>query len=389
MNMKIKRNTILKFMFFLLFLFTCFQNFTLINFGEFGFKYSHFMSLFFLPLLLKKGKIKIPIASLNIFMIFVIVFSIIMIPFNSFNSLLFNYIFSYYYLIIIGSIGEYLDFDDWTGIIKSVAEIVIIATVIKIIINIDLFVIFFKNPANHPMIKTFFGGGVNLEATWIGLFGFFFIGDKKGYIYSILSIIIAVLYASRVGIIVSVFLLLFMILQKNNIESIVKRQNRIIIGFILGIFAFVFAFSQGYLDYIINRFADTGEDTGSQGRLAMWQYLIPAFLDSPFGVGLGNGMQQLEKVSGVSFPDGNMHNLIFQMLVETGVVGLILYLNVVFKFIKAEYKNFFCNPCIAYIISYLILSLIQFRGGDALLFFVIGVYLQKFNKKKVEEKKNA
>lgn len=380
--MEIKRNTILKFMFFLLLLFTCFQNFTLINFGGFGFKYSHLMSLFFLPLLLKKDKIKIPPVTLNIFMIFVVSFSIIMIPFNALNSLLFNYIFSYYYLIIIGTIGECLDYKDWTNIIKSVAGIVVIATVVKIIMNIDLFIVFFQNPMNHPMIETYFGGGVNLEATWIGLLGFFFMGDKKGYIYSALSIIIAVLYASRVGIIVSVLLLLFMIFQKNNVESIVKRKNRMIIGILLGTCAFTFAFSQGYLDYIICRFSDAGEDTGSQGRLAMWQYLIPAFLDNPFGVGLGNGMNQLKNVSGVSFPDGNMHNLIFQMLVETGMVGLVLYLNVVFNFIKIEYKNFFCNPCVAFIISYLILSLMQFRGGDALLFFILGVYLQKFKRQK-------
>ena len=375
-RLKIKSNDMIKFLFFILLLITCFQNISIITFVDrFSFKMSHLCSMIFLPLLIKKNKIKLPPILLTIFLVYVIGLSFFMIPKYGFNSLLLNYIFSLYYLIIITSPGDKISLNEWKSIIKKVAWIVVIATLIKLALNINILIQFFSNPYGHPMIDTFFGGGVNLEATWIGLLGFFFSNDRKGYLYSIFSLVVSILYASRVGIIVSSILLIYLIFQRNENKLNKKNIIKIFYMLIFVIFGIFIIYKLGYLDYMLSRFLNAGKDTGSTMRLTMWGYALKAFFNNPIGYGLGNCINALENVAYVIFTDKNMHNLFLQMLVDTGIIGFLLYLFVIFFFVKNEYKNFFKNSFVAFIFTYLLLSFIQFRGGDAIFYFMVAIYI--------------
>ncbi len=376
----------LELMLFILLLLCCFQNISIININEtFSLKLFHCFSLLFLPYLIKKKTISIPSIFITLFIIYMIVISILMIPFYGFNSLLFNYIFSFYILVIICTLGKDIQKEKWMEIIKKVAWIMIISVCIKLFVYYDEILYFLSNPYGHPAIPTFFGGGVNLEITWLGLLGFSFYNDKKAYIYSTLILIISAIYASRIGIILVLFLFLFITFQ-NGFKLNKKQIKRITLALIFSIFVFYFVYNSGVLDYVLNRFSQTGLDPGSTGRLSMWKYVTKAFDKNPIGYGLGNSINAIELISGYKFKEGNVHNLFFQMLLDGGIIGLIYYVILLLFLFKDGIKNFLHNPFLAFLIVYFILSVTQFRGGDVIMFYVLGVYIVTLNSFKIEKK---
>lgn len=361
-------------LFFSLVLFTCFQNISIYDFGNFSFKANHLISLLFIFLLIRQKKIILPSKNINIFFFIIIIISFFQYNIYGFHNLIFNYIFGYYLLILILTIGNNIEYIRWIDIIKKVSIIIMISTIIKIIINRQVIFSFFIHPNGHPGINSFFGGGVNLEASWIALLGVSFYKDKKVYIYFILSLIISILYASRVGIIACFLLGIFII-----IHSTRKLSIKSIIGIILSFVCIVAVLLTLYLsnisDYIINRFIIIGSDPGSIGRLRMWVYVKDAFLSNPFGYGIGNATKALNIVSDYIIKDGNVHNLFMQMLLDTGFIGFIYYCYMVFNFIKNNKDKIFKEPVVSFIFFYILLSLFQFRGGDSLLFLFVGLYL--------------
>ena len=96
----------------------------------------------------------------------------------------------------------------------------------------------------------------------------------------------------------------------------------------------------------------------------------------------GNSIVGINTVSEVFIGEGNIHNLYFQMLLDCGLIGVLAYIWIILKFVFKEWKNFFNNPIIAFKISYFILGFIQFRGGDALMFYIVGIYLLNREQKK-------
>jgi O-antigen ligase len=127
--------------------------------------------------------------------------------------------------------------------------------------------------------------------------------------------------------------------------------------------------------YLIERFLQIGNESGSLGRLKMWQYIYDAFATSPFfGYGAGNAIVAIENVSNYDFWEDNVHNYYAQTLLDFGIVGFLIFLSVMcFVFIK-ELKRRFSNFLGGYILIFGIASLVQFRGAEAIFWFVFGLY---------------
>lgn len=382
MRKSITKTTIIYSLFFLLFIFCCFQNIIIYNFnGMFSFKVSHLIAILFLPLLLKENKIKLPPTFLTFFFIFILLISCFLSSKYKLNSLLFNYIAGFYYLILFVTLGSKIEEAKWLEMIKKVSWIVLIAVLIKLAINIDTIIQFIKHPSNHPIIDSFFGGGVNLEATWVALLGFSFYKDKKGYVYWLFSMLIAALYASRVGMLASGFLFIYLYLsngKKTKKELITSTLAVLTIG-IIGI---IVLDKIGMLDYMFTRFLNIGSESGSLGRLNMWKYVLEAFNKNPFGYGIGNSIIAIRNVSNLAFAENNLHNLFLQMLLDLGLIGFLYYIVIIFKFIISNRKKLLSDPIIAFLFVYIILSLFQFRGGDSIMFCFLGIYLIRLTKNK-------
>lgn len=100
------------------------------------------------------------------------------------------------------------------------------------------------------------------------------------------------------------------------------------------------------ISYVFERFQNAGDDTASLERFAMWRLAFEQFKAHPF---LGNGFWSFrtlyaENLASVWHPNNDRfryldaHNVYVQVLCETGIVGLTLYLLAVglllFKTIK-------------------------------------------------------
>ena len=138
----------------------------------------------------------------------------------------------------------------------------------------------------------------------------------------------------------------------------------------------------GLFDYIFERFAMTGEDAGSVGRINMWQYASELIRTNPLGVGIGNSIKALERLTGIDYSEGNFHNVYMQMFIDLGWLGGIAYLSIVIGFVIKQFKNLFKNPLVAMLDVYVIVSLVQFKGGDSIIFFVLGAFLVSLSSQK-------
>ena len=204
----------------------------------------------------------------------------------------------------------------------------------------------------------------------------------------------SIIYVSRTGIVLNIILFLWLILQKDDkiIESKekIKPRKRFLKYVLLAIFAFIIMYKIGMLDYILTRMLESGSsnDNGVNGRLDMWIHLWEAFKSNPMGYGLGNTIIYIQYFANQTFNVGNVHNIYFQMFLDCGLIGGFYFLGLIIAFLKKNIKNFLKDPFIAFIISYLIAGLIQFRGGDAILYFVIGIYFALLNLNYVKGEKN-
>lgn len=372
-KMKLDR---MEFLFLLLLLFTCLQNIAIFDMGGFELKLYHAYSLIFLWLFIKERKILLPKIYLVIFIFYLIMMSVIAYFFYGFNSLILNYIYGFYILVIICTFGRDISSECWIKIVRIVVWIMLVLIYGNLFLSMETIISFMKAPWGHPGIDTFFGGGVNVEATWIGMMCVVFLKDKKKYIFLILSTIISILYASRAGLITNVMLFLIYYFKGDFKMSWEKMKK--IIGVLLLSLAIIFtAYQMGFLDnvYVVRRFINMWTDRGTTTRIAMWELAISAGLDNIWGYGLGNATLGIELHSGIEQSANNTHNLFLQYLLDGGIIALVGYIAMLIILLKEICKNSLTNPFLAFMAMYVVLGVIQFRGGDSIMFFFLGVYL--------------
>lgn len=379
----IKTRNIICSLFFLLLSLSCLQaEYFTISVADINLKYYHIFSLLFLPILLVgySHSIRIPPKIICFYFLLVLLVSIFMIPSYGLGNPLISYIWGAFIIISIRSIGKYIEFDSIISIFQKVAIFFLVAICIKNFLNREAFIIFFINPKVHPEILTFSQGGVNLEATWVALYGFFF-KSKKGYIYLLVSLFLSILYTSRVGIILN-FLhfcwLTYHIYFKNGFLNLKRILQVSFIIFSLG----VFFLNSPLTEVALNRLAESGDEkeAGTRGRMAMWINFPDAFVDNPMGYGAGNAIKAIELISGENFQESNIHNVYMQSALDFGLLGLFIYVAIVLSFLFKEKKTMFANPFAGALLGYIAASLIQFGGSENMLFIFIGFYLVTLNK---------
>jgi putative inorganic carbon (hco3(-)) transporter len=259
-----------------------------------------------------------------------------------------------------------------------VASLAMLAAVlVKDAMNLSAIILFLSAPNGHPPVPTFYGGGPNLEATWVALAGVFFIGSRLLAPYVLAAAAISAAYASRIGIIVAA-----LVAASAGASALLSRRRGgarwrtgVLVCALPALAAGVAAAAQAVdgADYIAQRFASIGEDPGSVGRLTLWQGGVEVFAEHPFGVGQGNGVPAIERTLGVDLPEDNLHNQYLQHLVETGVPGLVAYLLLAGTTWWRLGARRLQRPMLLYVGIYFIVALTQFRGAEVLLWFIYGL----------------
>ncbi|WP_404284497.1 O-antigen ligase family protein [Exiguobacterium aurantiacum] len=353
--------------FFLLFITMNLQNAYLFSIGSVSLKFYHVISLVFIPFIFKYLKIsKMYLATILLFYIFIFNSLLASIVYDNLNSLIINYLFSILAFFI--GIIAYIQLNDRViEVMKTVSIAMFILVIGKMIIYKNEIVYFFNNPYGHPVIPVFYGGGVNLEATWISLSTLFFWNSKYFYVALFFSSIVSGVYSSRIGVIIIFVILVFRLLSKTT-----KRIEKTIILSLFFIIPTVIYFVN---PFTLERMTKIGDDAGSQGRLAMWESAYPAILESPLvGHGAGNAVNNLNQVDNA----GNVHNYPLQVLLDFGLIALLLYLAIIVHVAIRTVKGRFEDPLGIYILTFFVASLVQFRGAEPIFWLIFGLYECKY-----------
>lgn len=292
------------------------------------------------------------------------------------NYYIINYIWSLVSLICSGLLAKNrFTIEQTLKLLTIVGVLFYLLVTVKNIIYLNEILIFFSSGSVHPLIPSLVGGGLNIEATMLSLMALFSFRSKRlFYILLIISFLFAVSYSSRVGIISSILVLFFVsfFYQKNKL-----LYFRFIIIFLIigGIIFYILSFNEVY---IIERFSQVGnqEEAGSSGRLNMWVWIIPALSLNMFGYGAGNAINAISYVSNFTFLDNNIHLYPMQVLLDFGLLGFAFYIYTFYFFAKKTFtKKNNCFVFYCFIFIYLILGFIQFKGGEPMMFLIVGFAL--------------
>jgi O-antigen ligase len=286
-----------------------------------------------------------------------------------------NTIFAAYAATVGASAGRMAGAATALRALRWASVVVLGAVLLKAVIFLPEILRFFASPFGHPTLPTFFGGGPNLEATWVAMAGVFLIGSRMFVPYMAGSAILCAAYASRAGFIV-VLLVMLASVAGTLLRGGGGRARRLVLPMAvvaLGIAGVAAARGVEGADYIARRFESIGEDPGSTGRLTLWTGGAEVFTSHPFGVGLGNAVPQIERTIGASVTEDNLHNQYLQHLVETGVQGFLAYLLLVGLAVRRLVASRLRDPMLLYVGIYFLLAMLQFRGAEALLWFVYGL----------------
>ena len=273
--------------------------------------------------------------------------------------------------------------------IASVAFLVIVTA--KNVQHLPAFILYLANPVGHPDVPTLSGGGLNLEATWLGLGSTFLIGTVLFVPFALAAAATSALYASRAGIVVVAVVACAALahawgqwraLRANPTGSVVAaRRARPRILTLLMIAAAVAALGAAVVTvrqygdptYVAQRFSAIGEEPGSMGRLTLWRGGLRVFAEYPLGVGVGNAVPMLRRILGVDVPEDNLHNIYLQHAVETGLPGLLALLVFAAMVGRRLVTSRFRDPLLIFVGGFLVLGVIQFSGVDAIVWLIYGL----------------
>lgn len=327
-------------------------------------------------MLITRRRLLFPSKALLAFAGYMLLVSVVNISKWGIDQRIVNYIVGIViFLTMFRTLGINFGEEDWLLIFKRVSILFLIISYINVVVQIDAIIDYVHHifKMAHPHISTLTGGGVNIDATWLAILAIPMYKSNKRWVFLALCTVYAVLVGSRAGILLNIFSFVFFIMTS---AYDAKHKIRIILGFFLAIIAVmtVLQIQVEIFDVILARFVTLGSDGGSLGRLNMWRYAPDIIEKYPMGVGIGNVMDALKTVSPLSYSEDNIHCLLIQLFCELGVIGGCWYCILIIAFVIKEKSNIVRKPFTAMVAAYLMISLLEFSGREAMLYCILGTY---------------
>lgn len=285
------------------------------------------------------------------------------------NAASWHYVFMYMIATCFYNLGRDFTVAQWKRVAQTVAIVMMGLVFLKLGFYHDRITYFLANQyMGHPWLPTFFLGGVNIESSWLAMFCVFFDCNRRGKAYFFSAIALSMIYASRASLIICVLAFVYIFVFKNDKRGV---SLRLFLAVACIVCAFIALADNGNI--VIERLLEAGQDDGSLGRLRMWDYAIPTFLDAPlFGAGAGNAINHVSLISGLAYAEDNVHMYFLQVLLDFGIVGFFIFIAMVCSFLNRCFLDKLGSPFEAFILIFLIVSFIQFGGGDVLVGFALG-----------------
>lgn len=348
---------------------------TLFVFGGMEFTFTHaavgVLGGYIFARCLMAGKgLRLPTAPVNILLAAFAIITLIDTPRYGFGSLLLKYVFQYLVILVMVNFYGLLGSSRSVRLVRAGAWLVLALIVVNAAVHFRAFAAYYASPWDgHPNYDTLFAGGVNLEATWPAMFAVFFDNDRRGRVYLVLVLLFSVLVASRAGLVLVVLAAAYVLLFKG---ARLGRRVWLALGACALVAALAVAVGVAAGVPMFERMMSIGDDGGSLQRVAIWRNALKTFQMAPlFGVGAGHAMAWVRHFSHVAFPEDNVHMYPLQILVDFGLVGFVVFAACVLRFVVQNARERFRSSFSAFVLLYLLIGLIQFRGGELPLGFVL------------------
>lgn len=392
----------------------CIQNVVLFDIGA-SFKLAHLAGVLLFPVALLQRPAR-PLgkfwwASVGVLAAYTAITYLVF----GFNSWLLNGVFCVYAVWCVWKLSGDLDRKDWLLIFRTAAVVILVLVAANMLFQFEKIWKFMLSPGfYHPVYNTIFGGGPNLDASWIGLFCFVMGGTVWWRPYYTASVVISLLTNSRAGLLANGAFAVWLFVhwaweawKEKKVFHVHYDRKKSVLSIVLAVCIMgayglaqaaalhggVFvtepdaSFSQStgetsdkgaatsLLDNLTDRMTAVGDEPGSEGRLNMWQHIPTVLVQNPLGYGLGNGIEAVRNCDPENISEGNLHNIYFQVLLDFGVPGAILLLAAVFIFIKKELPTLAAWPVAAFILCYLCLGMIQYRMLEVPTWIAVTAYV--------------
>lgn len=365
----------------------------------------YFFALATAPYLLAEfRRLKWPPWYLTGFFAFVLLWAVICKPSFGLSKSVLHWAFGFYLLVMIPTVGHDFSGKDWLRLLETGAVCFACIHAVYMVIHRqylwDMLQGYWNGTGNGfyaAMIPSLTRGGRNLDATWLAL-GAFFVRGRKKAVYVSYVILFSFIASSRVGIIAIGMVVLWSLfydpeyrLRLKNIKwyvlyAVLMLALLVVTGSAQGLFSRlgVHLPSPARIFGVVTpqeaqQAAAALPSTGFlSGREALWSLAPQAFLARPVGYGVGNAVRVFRMYYGFSSYEDVMHNVFLQLLLDEGFVGGLWFAGMCIAFLASQLKKrsrCFSAPIAGYFLTYLVLSLVQFHGGEALMQFVLAVFL--------------
>lgn len=286
-----------------------------------------------------------------------------------FAALGLNYFFAFLTLVVAASLALRASENSTIRWLRLGTIGLFIGVLAKAVVYRENIAAFLQAPFGHPSVPTFLGGGPNIESSWLAILSALFIGRPRVHLaLSALSIGVSVIYASRVGLLLSIFSILLLLIRSAK-RSVSKFASTFALA-LLAAFLMIGAIGDSYL---IERFNAIGVDPGSVGRMRLWQSSIAALIEHPWGHGAGNAIVAAENAAGMLLPEDNVHNLLLQWSLDFGILGGLFWVLLLFGVIVGLIRTNLRSPIHAALLLFMIASTLQFRGPEPIFWFLLGL----------------
>lgn len=372
----------------------------------------YFFSVVFIPCLLSGfNRMKLPPWYITALYGYVIFWAIIRTPQYGLSKSILHWLFGIYLLVVLLNVGSDFSQKEWENLLETaVCVFAVMHFMFTVTVNRRTAVILLKGYFEGSLeggagcyLDSLTRGGRNLDATWLCLGGFFVRGKKKA-IYTTWAVLFCFLGGSRAGVVTLALMVLWsLIYDKLYRLTFENLKWYLLYAALMLAVLFGTGMAQAFLSRTIINIPAPAEwifragpqSTGPQivlsdinmertlsGRAAIWGKVPQMFRDNPFGYGVGNAMRVMRSRYGFTGFEDIAHNVFMQWLVDEGFIGGLWYIGLAAALFMQQWKNrprFFEDPFAAYFGVYIILSLVQFHGGEALMIFLLGIYLMQCN----------
>lgn len=347
----------------LLLLSTGLQKLNLVQLGSAGIKPIHIIVIAVFLFNFKQIRLRPQITPLALQLTFFGVWSIAIAATSYFDMMSLNLLFSAFTLIVLSSAFNW-EFSHTLLGLRIAAAIILATTTITILLNFGEY----QNAISaglesgaRPLAEgPFFSGGINIQASWIAIFGALFSRSIRWFaIYFIPALAVQLFYMSRAGLLALIIVAIFTLVyhRRSILIRLGKTVTAVVVISILVVSSFIISISG-----LWGRFLIIGAEPGSQGRLKLWSVALDSINDRPLiGWGAGNEVAVFRNHFSTNILEDNLHNSFLTALFTAGVLGLLVYL--LTTFLELYRLSKWVEPFIL-LVSFCFVSLLEFRLAE-------------------------